>query len=59
MCYAVIRFMMEFFRGDHTSSFLGMTPSQNIAVWVMFPLGALIFALGWHCYPKQGETHEQ
>ncbi len=37
--YGIIRFSLEFFRGDHTDSFLGMTPSQNIALFLMLPLG--------------------
>lgn len=45
IAYAVIRFTIEFFRGDHTDSFLGMTPSQNIALFVMLPLGILVYFL--------------
>ena len=41
--YAVIRFTLEFFRGDHRDSFLGMTPSQNVAVFLMLPLGLALF----------------
>ena len=37
--YAVIRFTLEFFRGDHTDSIIGFTPSQFIALFIMFPLG--------------------
>ena len=43
--YAAIRFTIEFFRGDHTDSFLNMTPSQNIALFVMLPLGILVYFL--------------
>ena len=43
--YAAIRFTIEFFRGDHTDSFLNMTPSQNIALFVMLPLGVLVYFL--------------
>ena len=45
LAYAAIRFTIEFFRGDHTDSFLGMTPSQNIALFVMLPLGVLVYFL--------------
>ena len=41
--YAVIRFTLEFFRGDHRDSFLGMTPSQNVALFLMLPLGLALF----------------
>ena len=45
IAYAAIRFTIEFFRGDHTDSFLHMTPSQNIALFVMLPLGILVYFL--------------
>lgn len=48
ICYAVMRFSLEFFRGDHTDFFLGMTPSQNIALFLMLPLGALV----WFVFPR-------
>lgn len=41
--YAMIRFTLEFFRGDHRDSFLGMTPSQNVALFLMLPLGLALF----------------
>ena len=47
ICYAVMRFTLEFFRGDHTDFFLGMTPSQNIALFLMLPLGVLV----WFFFP--------
>lgn len=47
ICYAVMRFTLEFFRGDHTDFFLGMTPSQNIALFLMLPLGILV----WFFFP--------
>lgn len=60
MFYAAIRFVMEFFRGDHTHKILEMTPSQFIALCVMLPVGAAVFAWGWISYTKkQGEIHEQ
>lgn len=37
--YAFIRFTLEFFRGDHTDSIMGLTPSQFIAFAVTLPLG--------------------
>ena len=53
IAYAAIRFTIEFFRGDHTDSFLNMTPSQNIALFVMLPLGILVYFL----FPR-GEVPE-
>lgn len=43
ICYAVMRFSLEFFRGDHTDSIAGFTPSQAIAL-VILPLGIALFA---------------
>ena len=51
IAYAAIRFTIEFFRGDHTDFFLKMTPSQNIALFVMLPLGILVYFL-----PTRGEV---
>ena len=41
--YGVMRFLIEFMRGDHTDSILGLTPSQFIAVAVAIPAGVIIF----------------
>ena len=40
--YGVMRFLIEFMRGDHTDSILGLTPSQFIAVAVAIPLGIVV-----------------
>ena len=41
--YGVMRFLIEFMRGDHTDSILGLTPSQFIAVAIALPAGVVIF----------------
>lgn len=47
-CYAMLRFLMEYFRGDHTDFTFGLfTPSQTVALFVTAPLGIiLIFTAG-------------
>ena len=49
VCYAVLRFLMEFMRGDHTHSVAGLTPSQSVALFVTAPIGILmiVFAGKW------------
>ena len=43
--YGVMRFLIEFMRGDHTDSILGLTPSQFIAVAIAIPAGVIIFCV--------------
>ena len=43
MMYGVMRFLLEFMRGDHTDSILGLTPSQFIAVAIAIPAGVVVF----------------
>jgi phosphatidylglycerol:prolipoprotein diacylglycerol transferase len=47
-CYALLRFLMEYFRGDHTDFTFGLfTPSQTVALFFTAPLGLLmIFTAG-------------
>ena len=40
--YGVMRFLLEFMRGDHTDSILDLTPSQFIAVAVAIPAGIVV-----------------
>lgn len=49
ICYAVLRFLMEYMRGDHTHSIAGLTPSQSVALFVTAPIGLLmiLFAGKW------------
>jgi prolipoprotein diacylglyceryl transferase len=49
--YGLIRFGLEFLRGDHTDFILGMTPSQFIGVVIMVPCGVLFFLF----FGKYGE----
>ena len=41
--YGVMRFLIEFMRGDHTDSILGLTPSQFIAVVLAIPGGVIVY----------------
>lgn len=41
--YGVMRFLLEFMRGDHKDSILGLTPSQFIAAAVAIPAGFIVF----------------
>ena len=43
--YAVIRFLLEFFRGDNPELMLGLTTSQNIALFLMLPVAAILLVL--------------
>ena len=52
--YGVMRFLIEFMRGDHTDSILGLTPSQFIAVAVAIPAGIIIFCTA----RSRGRKHE-
>ena len=41
--YGVMRFLIEFMRGDHTDSILNLTPSQFIAVALAIPGGVIVY----------------
>ncbi|OQA86348.1 MAG: Prolipoprotein diacylglyceryl transferase [Lentisphaerae bacterium ADurb.Bin242] len=41
--YGILRFCLEFLRGDHTDRFLGMTNAQVIGLAVMLPAGLLFY----------------
>jgi len=43
--YAVIRFTLEFFRGDNPELMLGLTTSQNIALFLMIPIGSILLVM--------------
>lgn len=49
VCYATLRFLMEFMRGDHIHSVAGLTPSQSVALFITAPVGILmiLFAGKW------------
>ena len=52
-CYSLLRFVIEFFRGDYRGAFvLGLSPSQCIAVLIS------IFAFGaWFVMTRKGTSH--
>lgn len=41
--YGIMRFLLEFFRGDHTDSIVGFTPSQFIGLFIMLPCGLICY----------------
>ena len=41
--YGLIRFSLEFLRGDHTDSILGMTPAQFLGIFIMIPCGIFFY----------------
>ena len=44
IAYGVMRFIWEFFRGDHTDfAFQTFTPSQTISLFFVIPLGIILF----------------
>ena len=49
--YAVLRFVLEFFRGDHTDRILGMTRAQLTGLFVMIPVGIFCYFY----FKKHGE----
>ncbi len=52
--YGLIRFFVEFFRGDDRGAFiLGLSPSQFIALLLAAALGAVIFVRRFYGFPKK------
>ena len=49
--YAVLRFVLEFFRGDHTDRILGMTRAQLVGLFIMIPVGIFCYVY----FRKHGE----
>ena len=48
VAYAVMRFSLEFLRGDHTDHIGLFTPSQAVALFLMLPAAALLYwYTGW------------
>lgn len=41
--YGILRFCLEFIRGDHTDHFIGLTSAQVIGLTIMVPAGLLFF----------------
>ena len=52
-CYSLLRFTIEFFRGDYRGGFvLGLSPSQCIAILIsLFTFGA------WFFFTRKGTSH--
>lgn len=55
--YGVMRFLIEFMRGDHTDSILGLTPSQFIAVAIAIPGGIIVYSVARSRGRKQEKQH--
>ena len=57
--YGVMRFLIEFMRGDHTDSILGLTPSQFIAVAIAIPGGVIVYLAARRLGRKQEKKPEE
>ena len=57
--YGVMRFLIEFMRGDHTDSILGLTPSQFIAVAIAIPGGIIVYLTARKLGRKQEKKPEE
>ena len=43
ICYGVMRFVLEFFRGDHADRIIGLTRAQLIGLFIMIPAGIFCY----------------
>jgi len=57
--YGVMRFLIEFMRGDHTDSILGLTPSQFIAVAIAIPGGIIVYLAARKLGRKREKKQEE
>ena len=57
--YGLMRFLIEFMRGDHTDSILGLTPSQFIAVAIAIPGGIIVYLTARKLGRKQEKKPEE
>jgi len=57
--YGVMRFLLEFMRGDHTDSILGLTPSQFIAVAIAIPGGVIVYLTACKLGKKKESENEK
>lgn len=57
--YGVMRFLIEFMRGDHTDSILGLTPSQFIAVAIAIPGGVIVYLTARKLGRKRERNQEE
>ena len=46
LIYAVVRFSLEFIRGDHVDFFFGVFTEAQIVSFLAFPIGLFMF---WYC----------
>ena len=51
ICYGIMRFILEFFRGDHTDRIIGLTRAQLIGLFIMIPAGIFCYLY----FRKHGE----
>ena len=51
ICYGIMRFVLEFFRGDHTDRIIGLTRAQLIGLFIMIPAGIFCYLY----FRKHGE----
>ena len=49
--YGIMRFILEFFRGDHTDRIIGLTRAQLIGLFIMIPAGIFCYFF----FKKHGE----
>ena len=57
--YGVMRFLIEFMRGDHSDSILGLTPSQFIAVAIAIPGGIIVYLTARSLGRKKEKKQEE
>jgi len=57
--YGVMRFLLEFMRGDHTDSIMGLTPSQFIAVAIAIPAGIIVCCAARRLGRKKDEAETE
>ena len=57
--YGVMRFLIEFMRGDHKDSILGLTPSQFIAVAIAIPGGIIVYLTARKLGRRQETKHAE
>jgi hypothetical protein len=54
-----MRFLLEFMRGDHTDSIMGLTPSQFIAVAIAIPAGIIVCCAARRLGRKKDEAETE
>lgn len=54
LAYGTLRFVLEFFRGDHADRILGLTRAQLVGLFIMLPVGVFFFVY----FNRHGEDVE-